>query len=245
MTNAKMTNREVCDVIFLDYATKVPVLNVDYANTTTSEVTGETVYAHGGRGHAKRIAFYGEKGGTIGFDAQIQPFKLYSIMSGGAITKTAKFLKRKVLTSSSKVITIPDADVVTGTVNVFNTQDDCGTPLAVTVSSTSVTLPADTEDGEFIVYYFVNKTSGVQKISVKDTTFPGMLTAQMSTIDKSEDDEILPYKMYVYKIAPQNNFSLSFSNSGDPATLSFKADILADEEGNMLDMILLDDDSEE
>lgn len=245
MTNAKITNREVCDLIFLDYATKVPVLNVDYANTTTSEVTGETVYAHGGRGHAKKVAFYGEKGGTIGFDAQIQPFKLYSIMSGGAITTAAKYLKRKVLTSTSKVITIPDAEVVAGTVNVFNPSDDCGTPISVTVSGTTVTLPAASTDGEFIVYYFVNKTSGVQKISIKDTTFPSMLTAQMSTIDKSEDDEILPYKMYVYKIAPQNNFSLSFSNSGDPATLSFKADILTDEDGNMLDMILLDDEADE
>ena len=33
-------NREVCDLIFEDYATKTPFLNMDYANVSTTEITG-------------------------------------------------------------------------------------------------------------------------------------------------------------------------------------------------------------
>ena len=50
-----MANREVCDMIFVEYKTKKPFLSVDYANTSSVELTGENVYAYGGKGHPKRV----------------------------------------------------------------------------------------------------------------------------------------------------------------------------------------------
>lgn len=50
--NPNMANREVCDCIFLDFKTKKPFLNCDYANTTTTNVTGTSVKAYGGRATA-------------------------------------------------------------------------------------------------------------------------------------------------------------------------------------------------
>jgi len=245
MPNTNIANREVCDLIFTDYATKIPVLRSDYANVSTADVTGETVFAYGGRGHGKRVAFYGEKGGTIGFETQIQPFKLYSVMSGAGIETTATYLKRKELTCATLEITIPDATYVAGSANVFTLADDCGTPIDYTEAAQVLTMEAGTADGTYAVYYFVTVSTGVQKLSLKNTTFPKLMIAHMSTIEKSEDDEILPYKMIAYKIAPKNEFSLSFSNSGDPATLTFSADLLIDGENRMLDMILLDDEDAE
>ena len=61
MTNTNMANREVCDLIFVDYATKKPFLNLDFANVTTTELTGESVFAYGGKGHPKRMSFSGER----------------------------------------------------------------------------------------------------------------------------------------------------------------------------------------
>lgn len=40
MSNKNMSNREVCDLIFVDYATKKPFLNLDFANVTTTELDG-------------------------------------------------------------------------------------------------------------------------------------------------------------------------------------------------------------
>ena len=43
MANQNMANREVCDLIFVDYSTKKPFLNLDFANVTTKELTGENI----------------------------------------------------------------------------------------------------------------------------------------------------------------------------------------------------------
>ncbi len=95
MANVNMANREVCNLVFVDFKTKKPYLNVDYANVSTAGLTGESVYAYGGWGHPKRITFYGERGGTIGFETQITPFKLYAMLTGAEVESSAKWLKRE------------------------------------------------------------------------------------------------------------------------------------------------------
>jgi 1-deoxy-D-xylulose-5-phosphate reductoisomerase len=80
-----MANREVCNLVFCDYKTQKPFLDVDYANVSTTEMTGESVYAYGGWGHPKRITFHGEREGTIAIETQITPFKLYSLVTGGEV----------------------------------------------------------------------------------------------------------------------------------------------------------------
>ena len=80
-----MANREVCDLIFLDYATKKPFLNLDYANVTTTELTGESIFAYGGKGHPKRVQFSGEKGGTLTIETQLQSVKLWQLLTGGDV----------------------------------------------------------------------------------------------------------------------------------------------------------------
>lgn len=104
MGNTNMANREVCDLIFLDYLTKKPFLNLDYANTTTTELTGETTYAYGGKGHPKRIAFDGEKGGTLTIETQMQSFKLWELLTGGTISKSAKYYVRKELVAEQMAL---------------------------------------------------------------------------------------------------------------------------------------------
>ena len=44
-------NREVYNMILCDFNTKKPVLNIDWANATSNDITGEEVYAYGGWGH--------------------------------------------------------------------------------------------------------------------------------------------------------------------------------------------------
>ena len=232
-------NREVCDLIFVDYATKKPVLNRDWANTTASEVTGEAVYAYGGWGHPKRVTFYGEKGGTLTVETQMQSFQLYSIITGAAIENSASFLQREELSVASGALTL-SAEPVAGSVSVFAIEDDCGTEAEVTIEGKNVTI-ADAADGDkYVVYYMTNITEGVKKISIKSTTFPKACTIYGSTYDRTENDEIIPQKMIAYKATPQLTMNMAWSNTGDPASLSIVFDLLADENDNMLDLIALD-----
>ena len=243
MANKNMANREVCDLIFVDYSTKKPFLNLDFANVTTTELTGENTYAYGGKGHPKRVSFSGEKGGTLTIETQIHTVKLWQLVTGGEVSKTAKFMGREELTVSGDTATTVtlSAIPVTGSVVAFKVDDDCGTPLTTTVSDKTVTITAAKTGDKVIVYYMKELTDKVERINIKSTTFPKNFIVYGDTIMKTEDDEVLPYHLVAYKVAPQSNISLSYSNNGDPASITITCDMMADQDDNILDLILIEE----
>lgn len=107
--NSTMANREVQNLIFMDYNTKKPFLNLDFANTTTTELTGETMFAYGGKGHPKRVSFAGEKGGTLTIETQMQSAKLWEMITGGNRSKEAKYVKREECVTADNKITLSAA----------------------------------------------------------------------------------------------------------------------------------------
>lgn len=243
MPNTTMANREVCDLIFVDYSTKKPFLNLDFANVSTTELTGESVFAYGGKGHPKRVQFAGERGGTMTIETQMQTVKLWQLITGGEISKSAKFVTRveAVVDENGTGFTLSDTPVA-GSIMVYAEGDDCGTQLACTVSGADVTLNTAVAGGsKVIVYYMKEVNSGVERISIKSTSFPKNFIVYGDTVMKTEDDEVLPYKLTAYKVAPQSNLSLSFSNSGDPGTITITCDLMADSDDNILDLVLIEE----
>jgi len=243
MANPNMANREVCDLIFVDYSTKKPFLNLDFANVSTTELTGESVFAYGGKGHPKRVQFAGERGGTLTIETQIQTVKLWQLITGGEISKSAKFVTRTetVVDNAGTEITLEDTPVV-GSVVVYTAEDDCGTELACTVAGKVITLTTAITGGDkVIVYYMKEVTDKVQKINIKSTSFPKNFTVYGDTIMKTEGDEVLPMRLVAAKCAPQSNMSLSFSNTGDPGTITITCDLMADGDDNILDLILIEE----
>ena len=237
--HSNMANREVCDLIFVDYATKKPFLNMDYANVTTTELTGESVFAYGGKGHPKKVQFAGEKGGTLTIETQLQSVKLWQMITGGDVTKSAKYVVRKeLITKDGTTVTLTDTPAA-GSVVVYAEGDDCGTQLEYTVTDKAITLTnALTAGANVIVYYMKEVNSGIERISIKSTSFPRNFIVYGDTVMKTEDNEILPYRLIAYKCAPQGNLSLSFSNNGDPGAVTVTCDLIADKDDNMLDLIL-------
>ena len=242
----RFANREVCDMIIYDFRTQKPILRCDYANTNTTELTGEVVYAYGGQGHPKRVAFNGEKGGTFTFETQIQSFALYSIMTGAAVESSANVVTREVLTCATAGQVTLTKTPVAGTVNVFAENDDCGTEIAGTINTSTKVFTATTTgdiavNSKYVVYYQTPVSSDIKKLSIKSTVFPKAIRVVADTFEKTEADEILPYQMVVYKCQPQTNIMLSNSNSGDPVTLTVTCDLMADVNNNMIDLILQDE----
>ncbi len=243
MSISNMANREVCDLIFVDYSTKKPFLNLDFANVSTTELTGESVFAYGGKGHPKRVQFAGERGGTITIETQIQTVKLWQLITGGEVSKSAKFVTRVEATVGAEGtgITLEDTPVA-GSVVVYKADDDCGAELACTVADKAVTLTtALTEGDKVIVYYMKEVNAGVQRINIKSTSFPKNFIVYGDTVMKTETDEVLPMKLTAYKCAPQSNMSLSFSNNGDPSSLTITCDLLCDADDNILDLTLIEE----
>ena len=212
---------------------------VSYTHLDVYKRQGETVFAYGGKGHPKRVAFSGERGGTLTIETQMQSFKLYQLLTGGDMSKSAKFMVREELTTAEGgTVTLTDAPASGAAINVFAADDDCGTAKTATVSGKTATITGASAGEKVIVYYIKDITEKVQKISVKGSSFPKAFTVYGDTVMKTENDELLPYKFIAYKVTPQSNMSISMSNSGDPATITITCDLMVNDDNEMLDLIL-------
>lgn len=237
--NPNMSNKEVADLIFLEYTSQKPYMNLDFANVTTTNLESSREYATGGQGAPNRITFDHSRKGTLKIDTQIATMKLFSMLSGADLETSFKYAKRYELPAVDGKLTITD-EIVAGTVNVFAEGDDCGTALEVTVADGEIALPTGNNEGNFIVYTIVNVASGAKSVKFNSKTFPKAFTIYGVTPWKTEDDEIAEMHLTYYKAVPQSTFELAFSNSGI-ISMSITCDLLADKNDNIYDMSLIDE----
>ena len=243
----QMANREVCDMVFQDYKTKKPFLFVDYANTSSQELTGETVYAYGGKGHPRKVACTGYKAGHHTIETQKQTPKLWEMMTGGTKSTTANIMKHvKTKVGDTNTITLDVGETpAQGTTWVYNASDaNMNTEIEVQSVSTNTITVAETDEGTEVDVFCMTTVSDVYNINIKSTDFPKAFTVYGDTYMKTTDDDILPYLFKAYKCVPQSNISLSFANTGDPGTITITCDLLVDDDGNMLDLTLLPEEDE-
>lgn len=243
MSTTNFASRDVCDLVFLDYASQEPILYMDYANTTTAGLTGESVFAYGGHGHPKRVGFNGDRGGTISFESQIATMELYALVTGGTLTSVAKFLKREELTAAADGLALAD-EPVADTVSVYPLDKDCDKTAKIAdiqVTSTKVSATSGITQGQkYAVYYMVNKDSGVKSFKLKSTSFPKEVTIHGFTNIRGEDGVDHDFRMICYKALPQPTFELNFSNNGDPSTYTVTFDLEADGDKDLIEYISVD-----
>ncbi len=238
--NPNMSNREVADLTLINYETKAPYLIIDFANVSTTNISADRVFATGGQGAPNRIAFDSKRQGTLKVDTQITPMKLYAMMGGTTIGTSTNILKREILTSATKAVTL-SATPVSGSVYLYMTTDDCGEALGITVSDTTVTITeSGYTDGEVIAYYLTNITTGVESVTFTTKNFPKAFVVYGETPWKTESDEIVAMKLTYFKAQPQSNFEIAFSNTGDPVTLSITFDLLANSDNKIYDMSVVE-----
>ena len=238
--NPNMANREVMNLYLLDYKTKVPYMKIDFANVSTTNFTANRVYAKGGWGAPNRVGFDGERTGTLQIDTQIMPAKLFALLSGKDIAKTAKVMKREELAAGADGLELAE-EPKTGTVQVFAASDDCGTPIdGVTATGKKVTATGITENQNYIVYYYLDKTTGVQSIKFDADTFPKAFEIRGEMPFKTEDEEDVMCDLTYYKAQPQATFNLAFQNTGDPTTVSITFDCYANQDGDIYEMTFED-----
>lgn len=251
MPDVNKANRQVCDLLICDLSTMMPFLNFDTANTTTAGLSSDSVHAMA-KG-ARRISFTNPLDGTLSVEAQVYPFKFFSLFSDGKIETSAIYADTQIIkcaTAGKLTITAPSGGTIeTGTVFAFP-KDEFGNEekmIKGTYSGTDFSATTDSDivvGSEYIVGYVVKRT-GVKKISFNNKKVPKDYFITMSTVDKDENGLLTPFKIVAYKAAIQRNFELSFSSEGDPATVSATFDILEDKDGNVLDFIELSEEESE
>lgn len=235
-----MANRRVANFKAVGYNDKKLFLDFKRANVVTLDVTGEVVYAYGGDAHTKRVGFPGERGGTLKVECQVQDFKLYQMITGANVDTTANFIEMQTATTTTEVptITLTTEPLVGSTISVFAT-GNTDTLVPATFAGTTVTLTTPTP-GTYDVYYTKPIATGVKKLNVKSSTFPKPYTIYMDTTYTTEQDEVLPVKYVLYKCQADPKYTVSYSSTGDPFSISMSFELLGDSDDNLYDMLVLD-----
>lgn len=242
MPELNKANRQVCDVDIRVLKTLAPFLFLDTANTTTAGLTGDAVYARA-KG-LRAIAFHNPLEGTMTVEAQVLPFRVYALFSDGTIESKGVQAVHKTIVATDSTITIEEnsGTVRAGTVFVYpaGSFGDESAAIAGTFASGTFTpteTSAITKDAEYEVGYIVDRTTGVKKVSFNNKKVPKDYFITMNTVEKDEEGTLTPYIITAYKAAIERNLELSFSSEGDPASLTITFNLLADKDGNVMDIM--------
>ena len=253
--------REICDVVLRAKSTQKignqtfekdePVIYFDTAKTSTIEGAATTVYAQGGKGNSRLIAWEGER--TVTFtmeDALISPLG-FSILSGAGIVEA----------TSSKTINVHMTSKVEGTIvggsvtidlseaipsngkllaeeeNVYGFILDNSGNISErlknkSVSGNTVTFSeVSTDAGKVIILvdYYVAMSSGVQQLEVTPDKFAGSYYLEASTLFRRQEDGVdMPAQFVIPNVKIQSAFNFSMASTGDPSTFTFTMDAFPD-----------------
>lgn len=243
--------REICDVVFKAKAdTRIgstlfkkgqPVLFIDSAKTSTVEGAATTVYAQGGKGNTRLIAWEGEK--TLTFtveDALLSPIG-FSILSGAGLFKAEGEEVHVHKTATAYIDAagkIDLADILgeeetidaTAPVNVVVLEggDIVNAPIeGLTVAADGKALEGAQVTGAsaFVDFYIVKKSANVSELQIDAEHFAGYYYVEASTLFRRQSDGVdMPAEITLPNVKIQSNFTFSMASTGDPSTFTFTMD---------------------
>ena len=250
--------REICNVVFkAKAATKIgtaefkkgqPVLYIDSAKTSTIEGAATTVYAQGGRGNTRLIAWEGEK--TLTFtveDALLSPIG-FSILSGAGLFKSADEDVHVHTTATAYVESDGTIDLsgVLGTDKIDEKApvfvmvlDEFGDMTGALVEGLGLGEGAQSLTGAtgetvlghnvFVDFYVVKKSAKVSELQIDAENFAGNYYVEADTLFRREADGVdMPAEITLPNVKIQSNFTFSMASTGDPSTFTFTMDAFPD-----------------
>ena len=243
--------REICNVVFKAKAdTKIgsatfkkgqPVLYIDTATTSTVEGAATTVYAQGGRGNTRLIAWEGEK--TLTFtveDALLSPIG-FSVLSGAGLFKDNQQKVHVHVTSNAVVdangeIDLTDAlgesETIDGTAPVFvsvaETDGSITGELVTNLTASGKKLTGATEYAGkpvFVDFYIVKNSANISELQIDAANFAGYYYVEASTLYRRQSDGVdMPAEITLPNVKIQSNFTFNMAATGDPSTFTFTMD---------------------
>ena len=257
--------REICDVVFkakadvtigsMKFKKGQPVLYIESAKTSTLEGAATTVYATGGRGNTRLVAWEGEK--TLTFtveDALLSPIG-FAILSGAGLFKKAgaestEDTEGKVYVhatansyASKGVVDLKDALGATEGIShkapVFVMAAEADGSITGEILAheelaegealiKSITLTNTEYSGNVFVDFYVQKDEGkVAELQIDAENFAGYYYVEASTLFRRQTDGFdAPVALTLPNVKIQSNFTFAMAATGDPSTFTFTMDAL-------------------
>ena len=250
--------REICDVVFKAKATvKIgnttfqkgqPVLYIDTAKTSNLEATATTVYATGGRGNARLIAWEGEK--TLTFtveDALLSPMG-FAMLSGAGLIDAKKDAKTIIVHNTTYATANVDGVIdltealggaevdTTKALFVLSTEADgsLSTFVNEAYDYAGGKLTPNEESGAnapknatVFVDYYTKKTDGAMQFEIDGANFAGYYYVEAATLWRRQDNgKDMPAELIFPNVKIQSNFTFAMASTGDPSTFTFTMDAM-------------------
>lgn len=246
--------REICDVVFKAksdvkigktlFRKGQPVLYIDTATTSTLEGASTTVYAQGGRGNTRLIAWEGEK--TLTFtveDALLSPIG-FSILSGAGLFKGSEKTTEVHVHATSTAYTsngsidLSDAlgsrELICATAPIFVSITEADGSITgelienVTVDETGKKIiGASIEAGKTVLvdYYIIKQAGNVSELQIDAENFAGYYYVEASTLFRDQNTgKDMPAEITIPNVKIQSNFTFTMAATGDPSTFTFTMD---------------------
>ena len=248
--------REICDVVFKAKSTQKignrefkpgqPVLYIDTAKTSTVEGAATTVYATGGKGNTRLIAWEGEK--TLTFtveDALLSPIG-FAVLSGAGLIKKEKAEEK--VHMHMTVQATADADGIDLTLALAESEEICKTaPFFVVVTEADGSITGEMIEGlkvddanpkklvgstvdykgknVFVDFYVLKAGNAVSELQIDAENFAGYFYVEAATLFREQaTGRDLPAELTFPNVKIQSNFTFNMASTGDPSTFSFTMD---------------------
>lgn len=223
-----------------------PVLYFDSLKTATTEGTASTVYAQGGAGNPRLIAWEGEKIVTFTFeDALISPEGMSILTGAGLVDASAsskiRLHKKAVVAgtvSAGSVTAALTDELLSGETlvasDVFGFIVDAEGEIierlgsatgVVTAASVKFATESTGPDVSVLIDFYVEKSSGLQEFTITAEQFAGYFYIEGDTLFRRQSDgKDLAAQMVIPNAKIQTAFNFTMAPSGDPSTFTFTAD---------------------
>lgn len=224
-----------------------PVFYLDSAKTSSMEGAATTVYATGGRGNTRLIAWEGEK--TLTFtveDALLSPIS-FAMLSGAGVIKGAANSNKLIHFHQTTNAVIGNGEIdlddaleanerICPTAPIYVMKLDAHGDItgeviknwAVDGEGRKLTRAAGAGavSGAVMVDYYVLKNEGtVSELQIDAENFAGYYYVEADTLFRRQSDgKDLPANLTFPNVKIQSNFTFSMASTGDPSTFTFTMD---------------------
>lgn len=216
-----------------------PVCHFDSLKASTVEGASTTVYAQGGKGNPRLIAWEGERTLTFTMEEALLSKLGISLLTGAGLIEAGTD-GAKIPQHITETVVATAEDGLTVSYPVFNFEnteepdvwignlDDDGNSTGEFTAATGATekkVTAAVEKGvAYLVDYYTEVASGLAEFDIEPNKFGGNYYLEGSTLFRNTSGKDLPAEFILPNCKIQSNFTFSMAPTGDPSTFTFTVD---------------------
>lgn len=235
--------RDAGSATFYNLQTNKAIVTLNTLKTSGIESSGETTYARGSFGNPKLVGFDSNREAKLSMQDALFDKHALAMLTGNALKegiKTIDFKEKITVTSNKATLSKTPKGAITSVYKV-NTNDGTngdeytlGTPASnpkeFSVTGKELTFNTAVTNGTIMhVYYKVETSADAKTIRVSSDAFGGTFKVIIDLLVKdSADGKDYAAQLIIPRGKFENNFSLSLSVDGDPATLDLPIECLND-----------------